>query len=159
MPSQSIRPSGTGPLRWNSCTDILSRTIWGLGREGGQMLMHAMACVFMNQTRRANQHFIQHRAHHPDFGDGTMASACLKRACWQRHDPLRPQMERVTTDDPDFELAIRIAALACEGKLEPIVAGANQFISQEAYNRASHDDWIKSLKPVRIYQNYVFLQE
>lgn len=158
MPSQSIRPSGTGPLRWNSCTDILSRTIWGLGREGGQMLMHAMACVFMNQTRRANQHFIQHRAHHPDFGDGTMAGACLKRACWQRHDPLRPQMERVTTDDPDFELAIRIAALACEGKLEPIVAGATHFMLAETRQHCPTDHWSYGMKPIRQIDTYIFFR-
>lgn len=156
--SSSLKPAGTGPLRWNSCTDILARTIWALGRHGGQILMHGLACALMNRARVANQHFIAQRQHHPEFGDGTIARACLKLPCWHRHDPDLPKMERVTIDDPDFEIAIRIAALACDGTLEPIVAGATHFISIDTMTNCAPDHWSRSMKRVRQIGTHVFLR-
>lgn len=99
--------------------DVLARTIWGEARGENTHGMHAVANVIMN------------RANHPRWWGGPDIASVCKRpwqfSVWNSGDPNRGPMLTVTTRDPQFAEAWRIAEAAAAGQLEDITHGADHY--------------------------------
>ena len=88
--------------------DVLARTAWGENRGGGQDGMQSVINAVMN------------RVAHPGWWGNSALSVCLMReqfSCWLPSDTNRAQLLAVTTDDPQYLVALGLAkkALSAEG--------------------------------------------
>src|SRR5690606_4106602 len=87
--------------------DTLARTLWGEARGEGVAGMQAVAAVIMNRHKLAKQN----AAYARQFGR-SVAEICLKPyqfSAWLASDPNRFKMMTVSTSDPVFRDALRIA--------------------------------------------------
>lgn len=109
----------------NKDIDILARTIWGEARGEGYKGMQAVANVVMNryaQTKKSNA--LARR-----FG-ATVREICLKPnqfSAWNKNDPNRALMLKVTLTDPGFRVALGIAENAILGRLPDITGGSDHY--------------------------------
>jgi hypothetical protein len=111
-------------------TDILARTICGEARGEGQAGMEDVASVILNRVKAARAFIAENGRYHPLFGDGSVASACLKPyqfSCWNPGDPNRAVIEALGTDKAIFRQALNIAEDAIVGKLEDRTNNATHY--------------------------------
>lgn len=102
-------------------TDIMARTLWGESRGAGPEGMSHVANVVMN------------RVAHPRWWGNDTISVCKtpwQFSCWNKSDPNRAKLEAVTSDDPMFAAALRIAAQAIAGRLPDATDGADSYYAQ-----------------------------
>lgn len=140
--------------------DIVARTLWGEARGEGQTGMHAVGCVIHNRAKIAKHYYAIHGKRHPLFGDGGLIGVCrapMQFSCWGRSDPNRVKLERVTDEDSDFEVALKISRHVYAGDLEPIVGGCTHYLTDTLYNSAACPSWAKAMKLYRVLGNHVFL--
>lgn len=140
--------------------DIVARTLWGEARGEGQTGMHAVGCVIMNRAGVAKRYYATHGKRHPLFGEGGLIGVCQapqQFSCWLRSDPNRVKLERVTDEDPDFEVAMKIARHVYAGDLEPIVGGCTHYLTDTLYHSPACPSWAKAMKLYRVLGNHVFL--
>ena len=81
--------------------DTLARTLWGEARGEGVGGMMAVAQVVINRAKAAEAYWARHGEPHPLFGSGSLATACTaphQFSCWNRDDPNRAMMDRLTWD-------------------------------------------------------------
>jgi len=109
--------------------DTLARTVWGEARGEGDIGMQAVAAVVMNRCAAAQAYLAAHpdKNQHPLYGDGTSASACKmpwQFSCWNANDPNRPKLLAVDNTDPQFAIALDVAAQAIAGGLADPTGGA-----------------------------------
>ena len=140
--------------------DIVARTLWGEARGEGQPGMHAVGCVIHNRAKIAKHYYALHGKRHPLFGDGGLIGVCqapMQFSCWGRSDPNRVKLERVTDEDSDFEVALKISRHVYAGDLEPIVGGCTHYLTDTLYNSAACPSWAKEMKLYRVLGRHVFL--
>lgn len=111
--------------------DVLARTAWGENRGGGQAGMQSVINAIMN------------RVAHPGWWGNSALSVCLMReqfSCWLPSDPNRAQLLTVTTDDPQYLVALGLAkkALSAEG-LDDLTEGADSYY---AVSMPSAPSWV-----------------
>lgn len=103
--------------------DVLARTVWGEARNGGYRGMQAVANVVVNRLKLSRKN--------PRLRWGqTIADVCLaplQFSAWNRNDPNRPRMEKVTTADANFRTAMDVAQKAVRGELPDITNGADHY--------------------------------
>lgn len=100
--------------------DTVARTIWGEARGEGERGMHAVANVIMNRARVGG------------WWGNSPVEVCLKPAqfsAWNRNDPNFDFARKVTTQDPQFRLALQIAGRAIAGTLDDITGGATHYFN------------------------------
>ena len=104
--------------------EILARTIWGEARSEGVEGMKAITCVVLNRVSIA-----QKRGGHFWWGHD-IQSVCLKPwqfSCWKKNDPNRQKVLAVTSDDPHFFHALKIAKEAITCGLEDMTLGSDHY--------------------------------
>jgi len=92
--------------------DVLARTVYGEARGESDLGRLAVAYVPVNRALIAAAFVASHGRHHPLYGDGTVASACLmpwQFSCWNLNDPNRAKLLAL---DPNGEEAAPCRAMA-----------------------------------------------
>jgi N-acetylmuramoyl-L-alanine amidase len=85
---------------------VVAATLWGEARNQGYAGMVAVGCVIRN------------RALSPRWWGSSYITVCLEPyqfSCWNDSDPNRAKLLAVTTADPQFAEALKIAALVISG--------------------------------------------
>lgn len=104
--------------------DILARTIYGEARglfckrDGGLASLISVANVVINRLK-ANTWFGR-----------TLSDVCLKPfqfSCWNRNDPNRSVIEKVTLDSPLFALCVDVATHVALGKWPDLTKGSDHY--------------------------------
>lgn len=98
--------------------DVVARTLWGEARGEGGEGMQAVANVIMNRVAR------------PGWWGRTPREVCQKKwqfSCWNATDPNLHKLLAVDARDPQFALALDIAAQAVAGALPDITNGATNY--------------------------------
>ena len=93
--------------------DVLARTLYGEARNQGIRGMEAVVHVILNRLAVSKQKKIF-------WWGNTIEEICLKNkqfSCWNYSDPNRERMLFVTSDDPEFKIALEISEDACAGLL------------------------------------------
>lgn len=109
----------------NKDIDILARTCWGEARGEGMTGMQAVANVVMNRYAQAKKSTTLARR----FG-ATVRDICQQPyqfSCWNKNDPNRALLVKVTLADPAFRMAMDIATLAVLGRLPDITNGSDHY--------------------------------
>lgn len=142
--SPSPVPSAGGPV---DEVDILARTLWGEARGEGAAGMEAVAAVVMNRVALAR---IRGRMW---WGD-SVAEVCRKPwqfSCWNERDPNRAKLLAVSSTDPVFALALRIARRAAAGGLADPTRGATHY-----HARGIMPGWAAGQVPVAEIGRHLF---
>jgi spore germination cell wall hydrolase CwlJ-like protein len=98
--------------------DTLARNLWGEGRGTGKAGMSHIANVIIN------------RANTPCWWGHDIITVCLaphQFSCRNPGDPNLPKLLAVTAADPQFKIALDLAALACAGNLPDATNGADSY--------------------------------
>lgn len=98
--------------------DVLARTIYGEARGETRSGREAVAAVIVNRAERGGW-----------WGD-TIAAVCRapwQFSCWNKGDPNRAIIERVTAADPIFRECLEIAQSAVAGTLPDRTRGATHY--------------------------------
>jgi hypothetical protein len=104
--------------------DTLARTLWGEARGEGEAGMIAVAAVVLNRIRIS----LEHGGRYWWGRDAvTVCRAKGQFCCWKPGDPNRPKLLAVTDSDPQFHLALRIAADALAGRIDDPTFGATFY--------------------------------
>lgn len=126
----------------NNEIDLLARTIWGEARGEGQTGMQACANVIMNRVKKGGW-----------YGT-TVQDVVLKKwqfSTWNENDPNRQKALNVTTADPQFWTAKKIAALAYNGQLDDITGGATNY-----HAKSVSPAWASSMKKTATIGQHIF---
>jgi hypothetical protein len=144
--------------------DVAARTMWGEARGEGQVGMHAVGCVIQNR-RDAAREYERHLKHaHYLYGNGSLTGVCrapFQFSCWptKKDTNKRAAIETVTDDDPEFEIALRIAQHVYDGDLEPIVGRSTHYLTHALYLSPECPKWAKKMRLYRVFGNHVFLED
>jgi spore germination cell wall hydrolase CwlJ-like protein len=103
----------------NDQVDIMARTMWGEARNEGYKGMQAVANVIMNRV--ASKRW-------PDTPKA-VALQRLQFSAWNSNDPNRALMEKVTTQDSRFKMAVDIAYKAYTGQIRDVTNGADHYLN------------------------------
>lgn len=104
-------------------TDTVARTAWGEMRGEGQQGMQAVVNVIYNRVAKQI------------WWGLTPIEVCKKPyqfSCWLSDDPNCVKCQNVTTDDPQFTIAMNLATQADAGTLDDITDGACNYFSGDA---------------------------
>lgn len=104
----------------HNSVDVLARTAWAENRGGGTEGMQSVMNAILN------------RAAHPCWWGRDVISVCLKPeqfSSWNESDPNRAKLLAVTIEDPQFAVAMQLAARAVMGKLPDLTDDANSYYS------------------------------
>ncbi|GHS91016.1 hypothetical protein AGMMS49949_00660 [Alphaproteobacteria bacterium] len=106
--------------------DILARTIYGEARgewarlDGGLAALMAVGNVVLNRLRLQSWY------------GATVEEVCLKPcqfSCWNKADPNRAALEKVTATDATFATCLRVAEALLEGRWPDVTKGATHYYS------------------------------
>ncbi|MBO1329234.1 cell wall hydrolase [Acetobacter suratthaniensis] len=109
MPQTSLL---TDPLQ------VAARTAWGEARGEGAVGMQAVLCAARNRLAR------------PAWWGRDICSVFLhpwQFSCWNMGDPNRALLLAVTGADPQFQIALALAAKLVGGSLIDITSGADSY--------------------------------
>lgn len=129
-------------------TGILARTLWGEARGEGADGMRAVAAVILNRVIVANS---TGKAY---WWGNDIAAVCLRAqqfSCWNAGDANLPLLRAVSTADPAFRDALRIAKETMCGKLADPTGGATHY---HALNCFPH--WAEDQTPLCRIGQHVF---
>lgn len=129
--------------------DVLARTLWGEARNQGSGGMRAVAHVVINRVRQ------------PGWWGKTVAGVCRKArqfSCWNKGDPNRAKLERVTMRDPHFRLCLRAAAEALAGLSKDPTGGATHFMTKARHREGWPKSWGKPKKPCAAIGDHLFFK-
>jgi hypothetical protein len=108
----------------SAAADTLARTLWAEARGEGEAGMAAVAAVVMNRIQISLEHGGRH------WWGRDAATVCRARGqfcCWNPGDPRRAKLLAVDEADPEFRVALRIAADALAGRIEDPTFGATYY--------------------------------
>lgn len=120
--------------------DILCRTVWGEARSEGLIGMRAICAVILRRVQL------------PYF-PGTISAVCLQPlqfSVWNRSDPNRARMRKVTTADPNFVLAMQACTEMLTGKTPSPVGLADH------YHSGRPPRWAVGRRPVAVLGSHKF---
>lgn len=101
-------------------TDVIARTIWAEARNQGTAGMAAVACVIKN------------RQDNPSWWGRSWISVCQKPfqfSAWNPGDPNLPKLLGVDESDPQFVMALDLAAAVQAGALVDHTGGADSYFA------------------------------
>jgi spore germination cell wall hydrolase CwlJ-like protein len=127
----------------NNDIDTLARTCWGEARGEGLIGMEAVANVVLNRVAARRW-------------PNTIAGVCLQPrqfSAWNRTDPNRARMLRVTISDQQFKQALDIADRAADGRLADRTNGADHF-----HTNAVRPSWSRNARPVATIGRHIFFR-
>jgi spore germination cell wall hydrolase CwlJ-like protein len=128
--------------------DTLARTIYGDARGETLDGMEAVANVILNRYEIARRH------ENGYWWGSTIKDICLRPAqfsCWNKNDPNRLVMERVSSDNPIFAICQRIARRSVAGVLRDNTHGATHY-----HARQIMPDWAMDEIPVAKIGHHIF---
>lgn len=104
-------------------TQVVARTAWAEARSEGATGMQAVMNTFVNRASR------------PAWWGRDLLTVCLcanrdgihQYSCWNATDPNRAAALAVTTADPQFVLALGLAAKLVAGSLPDITLGSDSY--------------------------------
>lgn len=141
---------------------IVARTLWGEARRAGPIGMQAVASVIRNRSQAAARYGKNRGGRaHPQFGDGSLRSACLAKfqfSCWNSGDPNLPQLLEDLDDDQHFDMTLDIAATAIEGTLPDSTKGATHYLTERFHASASPEHWSRRMQVTVCIGQHVFLK-
>ena len=116
-------------------------TIWGEARGQSLLGKQGVAAVVNNRAQYAKTH------HRPQFGDGTLRSACLASwqfSSWNPNDPNRSKMLSLDFSEPDEVLqdCIDTAQATIDGTLVDPTEGATFYFA----DGIPEPDWAKTMQ-------------
>lgn len=128
--------------------DILARTIYGEARGEGLSGLEAIASTILNRTKIA-------REKGNNFWWGSdIISICKKPyqfSCWNKNDPNKDKIERVTLNDKTFASCLRIAKKSIAGILKDKTNGATHY-----HTKSIEPSWAKNKIPCCEIGNHLF---
>lgn len=130
----------------NDPVDIMARTLWGEARGEGQRGMENVANVIMNRVKK------------PCWWGDDVISVCRKKwqfSCWNEGDPNCALLKAVTSSDPQFSLARKIAELAIAGRLLDLINSATHYYD---IRMPKPPAWAAELKPIIIIGHHAFFK-
>lgn len=126
----------------------VAKTLWGEARGEGVDGMLAVANVIRNRTEN------------PSWWGDSYTDVCLKSrqfSCWNEDDPNRSKLDHVTVDDPQYLIAVGIAALIIADALLPDTTnGATHYLVTEWIPKTY---WTKALVAVATIGRHTFFKE
>lgn len=133
--------------------DVLARTMWGEARGGGAAEMMNVGCVIMNRV-----------AHGGWWGDSVI-KCCLKPwqfSCWNGNDPNRAKLLTVADTDPQFKIALDIAAKLIAGTADT-TNGADSYVTLKLFHKPppradGKPNWWENLTPVALSDLQAYYQ-
>lgn len=121
---------------------IAAKTVWGEARGEDYPGMLAVAWVIKN------------RSYDPvAAGDSSIAAVCLRHlqfSCWNKNDPNRAMMLRISPNDPDFRDCMRAVLEAFSTNKDP-TEGSRWY-----HARTVIAPWAKDADPATTIGNHVF---
>lgn len=141
--------------------DTLARTAWAEARGEGEDGMIAVVSTIANRVADAKRYKAKWKTPHVLYGDGTFKSACLRRSqfsCWNEGDPNLPKIKAVTSEDPQFRLAMAIARDAVEDNLADPTGGATHYLTKAAFDKAPAGHWCKRKPPLCSIGSHIFFR-
>jgi N-acetylmuramoyl-L-alanine amidase len=124
-------------------TDILARTIFGEARNQTMDGQIAVAWTIRHRAEIAKAYVAAHKTPRPNFGDGTIANACLDAyefSCWNTADATRLRMLTVARNEPGYQLAQHVALGVVLGLLEDRMPGTTHYFNPAAVSKTP--DWV-----------------
>jgi len=109
--------------------DIAARTIWGEARGCGKAGMSHVMNVIVN------------RAQNPRWWGSDIVSVCqhpFQFSCWNVSDPNHDKLLVVSDTDPEFAIALDLAAKGIAGSLPDFTLNADSYF---ALSEPSPPDW------------------
>ena len=110
----------------SSDLDVLTATVYGEGRNQSILGLEAIASVVLNRAEYAA------KRHRPQFGNGSIRSACLapwQFSCWNDGDPNRAVIETLDFTQPRGPLleCLTVASKALDGMLDDPTDGCRFY--------------------------------
>lgn len=127
--------------------EALARTIWGEARNQGEDGMEAVACVVLNRLK------VSQALGGFWWGD-TIADICQKQwqfSCWNKSDPNREKLLKVTPEDRHYAIALAIANDAILGALKDKTGNATHYCVKGLKPR-----WADKEKPTATIRSHIF---
>ena len=121
--------------------DLLCRTVWGEARSEGLAGMRAICAVILRRVQL------------PYFPN-TISAVCLQPlqfSVWNKGDPNRAKMRKVTTADPSFVAAMQACTEMLTGTTPSPVGLADHYHSGKRKPR-----WATGRKPVAVLGRHSF---
>lgn len=115
---------------------IIAMTLWGEARSEGFNGMQAVCNTMQNRLASGILWWgqtLREVAIHP-----------WQYSCWLTDDPNRHKLFSISTDDPQYAIAMSLAANALAGVLPDIVHGADSYYADTLPKPPS---WVKGLTP------------
>lgn len=100
---------------------ILARTAYGEARGEGREGMHAVLNSVQNRLASGRRWW--------GTSYRTICLAPYQYSCWLHGDPNRPKLLSVDEKDPQYIIAMELAADALAGALPDLVAGADSYFA------------------------------
>lgn len=125
--------------------EIVAKTAWAEARSLGSDGMQGTINVVQNRLASGIL-----------WWGKTPRTICLhpwQFSCWNSNDPNRPKLLSVTSSDPQYAIAMFLAANALAGLLPDIVHGADSYYADTMPQPPS---WVKDLTPCAQIGPHVF---
>jgi spore germination cell wall hydrolase CwlJ-like protein len=104
--------------------DVLARTIYGEARGENIAGKEAIACVIINRVKKAKEN------NNNFWWGNSVDEVCLKPwqfSCWNKNDPNRDKILKISKKDPVFKSCYRIARRGVCGLLKDKTGGATHY--------------------------------
>lgn len=126
---------------------IIALTAWGENRGSGKQGMQSVINAIQNRLSSGVL-----------WWGTSLRAICLRPfqfSSWNHNDPNRPKLLEVTTDDPQYCIALQLAAEALAGTLADIVGNADSYFS---LSMPTPPKWAKNLIPTATIGGQVFFK-
>lgn len=136
--------------------ETLTKTVYGEARGESALGRLAVAFVARNRAAIAARYVAAHptKSHHPLYGDGTVASACLmpyQFSCWLPHDPNFPKLLGLDVNSEEAHPCLEAAQSAIAGTAPDASEGATHY-----HTAGVHPSWAYGQTPVTVIGQHLF---
>src|SRR5665213_2427513 len=107
-----VPPMSLGNQPSGEDAEILARTVFGEARGESLAGQIAVAFTVMHRARIARGWMEARGEAHPEFGNGSIASACQapkQYSCWNLDSPTLSALKAVTLGDAAYQIALYVA--------------------------------------------------
>lgn len=111
-------------INLNNGLEVLTATIWGEARGESLLGQQGVAATVLNRAAYAKAH------HRPQFGNGTICSACLapwQYSSWNKNDANYPKIITLDITNPAVSQVLGVAQSAIAGTLIDPTKGATFY--------------------------------
>lgn len=125
--------------------EVIARTAWAEARGEGRDGMQAVINSLQNRVASGIHWW------------GSSLKSCAlcpyQYSCWNSTDPNRPKLLSVNASDPQYAIALDLAAAALGGSLPDIVQHADSYFADTLSERPK---WAEELEPVAQIGHHLF---